>query len=334
MLKKIMKAALAASLVFGMSSVATAETKVSTDVHAYYGQYNSGADGYTAHFINATEAHVSLSGGDGPIKGFMQVEARSDAATQKVDSTGTDITSSKNNLNNAQLAVTYTTGALSVKVGTVSNGATCFYALSNGLGTTTTASYGTYVKCVGYHEADGIQVGFMLPAISGQVQLSIWPSTGGQDMAVSAAGLVAGMVQFKLNSTTETTDDYGDSTDTATTDSALNVGVKVLLSKAMNISLETGSTKTDAGAKTATNGLQFAMAGVGPGEIVVTYGMDSEEDAAGNAGDAVTYTGLTYRIGMGKGVSADFFYASKGTTPDGGDTTTSSWIGGGLEAAF
>jgi hypothetical protein len=323
MLKKIMKAALAASLVFGFSAMASAEmmaAKVSGDVHTYFGSYNSGAKDYTAWFANSSEAHISVTGGSGPLTGFIQVEPRDDRY------------GGGNNFNNAQLAVTYTADALSVKLGTVSNGVACTYSISNGLGTTTTAGYGTYVKCGGYLEQDGIQINYAIPAIKGFAGLTIAATSGGQKTALSASGTLADFVGFRFNSSSFVTDDYSVGTDTAATDSILHIGVKVPFGS-MSVSLDITNTSNEDKTTEASTAIQFRAANVGPGTVIVTVASDDDQND-GNAVSKDAYTGLAYSIGLDKGASADFFYASKANTPDGGDTTTSSYIGGGLNVAF
>jgi hypothetical protein len=320
MLKKIMKAALAASLVIGFSAVAMAEAKVSGDAHAYFGQYTSGAEGYTAHFATASEGHISVTGAAGPLSGFLQVEQRDDRYA-----TG-------NNVNNAQLAVTYKADALSVKIGTVSTGYSCTYAISNGLKTTTTAGYGTYVRCWGYMEQDGIQVNYAIPAIKGFAGLTIAPTTGGQKMAVTATGTMAGMVGFRLNSTSVTTDDYADDSDTAATDSYLHLAVKVPIGS-MSISLDISSNSLEDKSTDSSNAIQFRAADIGPGTIVVTVASDEYKND-GNPESKSTNTGLSYLIALDKGARFDAFYAAKSTTPEGGDAVTSSYIGGGISVAF
>lgn len=325
MLKKIMKAALAASLVFGFSSVTMAEAKVSGDAHSYFGQYTTGAEGYTAHFITASEGHISVTGSAGPLSGFLQVESRDDARTKST---------SGNNVNNAQLAVTYKADALSVKLGTVSNGVSCAYAISNGLKTTTTAAYGTYVKCAGYMEQDGIQVNYAIPAIKGFAGLTIAPSTGGQKIALSATGLLADMVGFRFNQTTVTTDNYADDSDTAASDTYMHVGFKLPLgTPKMTLSLDISNTAMESKATEASTAIQFRAADIGPGTIVVTIGMDDDQND-GTAVSKTSQTGLSYLIALDKGARADFFYAARTDTPEGGDAQTSSWIGGGLSVAF
>jgi hypothetical protein len=320
MLKKIMKAALAASLVIGFSAAASAEmmaAKVSGDVHAYMGQYTTGAEGYTAHFKTATESHINVSGSSGSISGFLQVESRSNA------------------VNNTQQSVKWTSDALSVQLGTVSNGVSCTYAISSGLGTTTTAGLGTYVRCWGYHETDGLQVQYAIPAIKGAVQLSIFPlgDTTGQSMAIGATGTLADMVQFRFNQTTDTNQDYTVSGSTATADSAMHVGFKMGFG-AMSISLDLSTKTPESKADASSTAIQFRMADLGPGSLAVTVASDEYKLAGGDPDNKTSNTALAYLIPMDKGARFDVFYAAKTTTPEGGSATTLSTIGGGLNLAF
>jgi len=345
MLKKIMKAALAASLVFGFSSMATADVKVNGDVKAYFGQYNSGADDYTAHFINVSEGHINVTGKSGPVSLFLQLESRGDTHTEVTyeDAAGDDqeISNSKNNVNNAQLAATYTTGALSVKVGTVATNAGCAIGSFGGLSSSVTNAIGSIDSCLGYTEQDGIQVKYAIPALKGAAMLTIEPSTGGQNMALNLVGM-SGPVYFSIQSLSKVTDKYSDADDTAYTDSVMTIGAKVFLGK-MAVSVDMNSFAKDSAnaaayeTKLADTILAFSMADLGPGTLVVSYQTQkkstSEELAAYGDKDTV-WTNLVYKMGLAKGAALEAFYLSKAETPLDGDTTTQTAFGAGLVANF
>ncbi|MFH2129821.1 MAG: hypothetical protein ABIK68_05545 [bacterium] len=330
MLKKIMKAALAASLVFGFSSMAMAEANVSGDVASYFGQYNTGATGYSAHFITASEGHINVTGASGPIKAFLQVESRDD----RYGFGG-------NNLNNAQLNVTYTVGALGVTLGTVNEGLACEMGLSSGLKTTTTLGYGAAGGCAGYFEQDGIQLSYAIPAIKGAVYLTVQPTTLGQITAFSAAGMIADMVGFRFNTTSDVADDYSVSTDSKVTDTYNHVAVLVPLgTPKMTLSVEVNTTEDKSAGVSTKNErtdtlVQFKGADLGPGMVIATYATKAAK-AAGTKTATITDMDLVYRLDLDKGVGADFFYLSQATKSElpGGTTTTKTWIGGGLFASF
>jgi hypothetical protein len=321
MLKKIMKAALAASLVIGFSAVAMAEAKVSGDVATYFGQYNSGAKNYTSHFANASEGHIKVAGSSGPITGYLEVELRDDRY-------GTG-----NNFNVAQLNAKYVADALSVQIGTVTNGVACTYAISSGLKTTTTVGLGTYISCSGYLEQDGIQVNYAIPAIKGFAGLTIAPTTMGQAMAISATGTLADMVGFRFNQTSYTVDDYSSADDTAVSNSAMHVGFMMPFGT-MSVSLDISSKTNDAKNDYSSTAVQFRAGQVGPGTVIVTVASDENKAVGGDPLNKVGTTGLVYAIDLDKGARADFFYAAKTTTPEVGDATTTSTIGGGLAIGF
>ena len=341
-----MKAALAASLVFGFSSMAMADVKVNGDVATYYGQYNTGEEGYAAHFANASEGHIKVTGKQGPISMFLEVESRDDRY-------GTG-----NNLNNLQLAATWASGPLSVKMGTVTTGLACEFALSSGLKTTTTLGLGAAGGCAGYYEQDGIQATYMIPAIKGAAMLTIMPSTGGQIMALGATGMIADMVGFRFNQSNNTTDDFTDDTDDAVTDSEMHVGVKVplgsakmLLSLEMNTTLDKEATNpvtqaaTDKDLKRSDMAVQFTGKDMGPGTLIFTYATKNMT-FDGDAVVAISDMDLVYRFDLAKGVGFDVFYLSQaslydsdvadfieaatGNSPD----ITKTFIGGGFFASF
>ncbi|NQU65562.1 MAG: hypothetical protein HQ517_14930 [SAR324 cluster bacterium] len=320
MLKKIMKAALAASLVIGFSAVAMAEANVSGDVHSYFGQAASGVEGSAGRFAVASEGHVNVTGNSGSLSGFLQLETRDDRY------------GANSNINNAQLNVAYTADALSVKLGTVNTGIACTYAISNGLGTTTTVGYGTYIACMGYLEQDGIQLQYAIPAIKGAVQLTIAPHAMGQKVAIGATGTLADMVGFRFNQTTDTADDYSVDTDTAASDSYMHIGFKLPMG-AMSFSLDISTATLDNKTTSGSNAFQFRMAELGPGTLAVTLAQ-GETKFDGNPVDKTGHTGLSYLIGLDKGARADFFYAAKTVTPEGGTAVTASYVGGGLNLSF
>ncbi|MBU2647641.1 hypothetical protein KKI24_23235 [bacterium] len=349
MLKKIMKAALAASLVFGFSSMAMAETKVSADVQAYMGQYNSGATNYTSRLAVVSEGHVNFTGSSGPVSAFIQIETRDDASTA---------TNAGRNLNNAQLNLTYTMDLFSVKVGTIATPNTCTHNLSSGLKTSTTMSYGSAGNCDSYLETDGIQFAYMIPAIQGAVVASIHPSALGQNTNIGLSGK-ASMVGFWVTMTSKLSDDWSKKNtagvDEAVTDTASNLGVQVDLgSPKMTLSLEQTSlidkNAKVAGASVKDNegssiNLQFKAADIGPGQVIVTYA-DYEYTKGGSTAKAVKWsntvnTDLVYRIGLGEASGVDLFYISQTTTPTsvnktatGDKATTATYMGAGLFASF
>jgi hypothetical protein len=312
MLKKIMKAALAASLVFGFSSMATADVKVSGDVATYFGQYNTGVEDYTAHFDNASEGHINVTGKSGPISLFLQVESRDDGY-------GYD----GNNLANAQLAATWTAGMASVKLGTVTSGLACEFALSSGLKTTTTLGKGAAGGCAGYFEQDGIQAQYVIPAIKGAVNLTIMPTTTQQVTAIGATGMIADMVGFRFNQSSVVSDDVADPDDDKVTDTMMHLAVKVPLgSPKFLLSLDYNTTEDKNAMDPVTQGtselvgkrvdtaIQFTGKDLGPGTLIFTYAT-KKQTFDGDELVTITDMDFVYRIDLGKGVGFDIFYLSQ-----------------------
>jgi hypothetical protein len=325
-----------------------AEAKVSGDVATYFGQYNSGAKNYTSHFANASEGHIKVSGTSGSLTGYLEVELRDDrygrgavkipASTDSSGDTTDAMTidpsnGNGTNFNVAQLNVKWQSDALSVQLGTVTNGVACTYAISSGLKTTTTVGLGTYISCSGYLEQDGIQVNYAIPAIKGFAGLTIAPTTMGQAMAISATGTLADMVGFRFNQTSYTVDDYSSADDTAVSNSAMHVGFMMPFGT-MSVSLDISSKTNDAKNDYSSTAVQFRAGQVGPGTVIVTVASDENKAVGGDPLNKVGTTGLVYAIDLDKGARADFFYAAKTTTPEVGDATTTSTIGGGLAIGF
>lgn len=332
MLKKIMKSALALSLVFCFSSMAVAEAPhVSGQVQTHWGQYNSGVTGYNSHFQTYMQSQLNFTGSSGPMSYFMQLELRSDSKTKKSDSTGTEIAGeSRNNYNNAQARATYKTGDFAVSVGTVSNWRSCGYTFEGQMGNNLAPT--AWVICPGYTEQDGLQLKYNIEAMKGYASVTIHDDDSNSKMAFTAEGQPTNTIRAFVNTLTTTpkaaaTGVTGDPT------TALLIGAKMTLGK-MTFAIDSGSFDNTATKMTGTDlGLQFSMADLGPGKIVATIG-NSDRLTDGTSTSKTSVNTLVYIVNVAKGSDIRGFYNSKTTTPNVGTATTASYMGGGLQIRF
>ena len=358
-LKKMLKAALAASLVFGMASIGMAADgmNISGRVQSHWGQYTSGADGYKAWFKNTTQGHINVRATSGPMKYFMQIELEDDLNTKSEVTDANTVASdtdgdgqfdtndndtkaravpgfSRSNLNNAQANATYTTGDLSVTIGTAVNWRSCGYTQDAGMGNT--KSRETWVMCDTYKEQDGIDIDYRIAALKGNVSLTIFNTDATNITSIAAEVKPIDMLSVYVNSTTEVPTDAATG-DTGETDTRLMLGLKATFGNmwaAADQSTITQPSATGGDDWTRTRlGLQFGMNGLGPGALTLTYG--TRTDAAGDTLSTDAVTNAVYKVMVAKGANIRGFYTSKGTTPyvagEAGDTTTSSFMGFGLE---
>ncbi len=350
MLKRIMKAALAASLVFGLSSVAAAEESVvkgasfSGQVQTHWGQYNvSAPDGtYAAHFLTHAQGQLNTKASAGPLSIFMQMELRSDSKTKRTISDagydGTEETESteeiggvsKNNYNNAQLRATYKVGDLSVSAGTVSNWRSCGYTHDGQMGNTIMPT--AWGICPGYTEEDGLQVVYAIVPLKGSARVTLHDTDAVSKTSVTAEVKPIDMLSVFVNQLSSTPKDAAAGT-TGDARSSLLFGVKYTFGN-MWVAVDSGSFDDTATKKTGADmGLQFGMKQLGPGDIVVTMGTrDRLTDGESTEKQAVT--NLVYKYPVAKKATIRGFYNSKGVTPTDGDTTTTTYMGGGLELKF
>jgi len=338
MLKKIMKAALAACLVVGMSTYAMAEVKFSGNVASYFGQYDSGVEDYTAHFLNKNESHINASATAGSITGFIQYEVRDASYTVNAggaDSSGDALTGVEHQavVRNSKRYAKWSGGAIGVTIGTISGGGCTMSSVPLATSATWFVGHGA---CPTYFEQDGIDVSLAIPALKGAVEFAIAPktlggSTTGQKMGVSLKGS-AGPAAFQAHYTSITTDDYSDPDDEAVTDTQMLLGASIPFGK-MGVAFDYGSSTPDSKANYTHIGLKFSMKELGPGNFAFVYATEPH-DTDGTATYTMSDLDLVYSIPAGKGSSMDFFYLSKTNTPEEGDGWTRTYIGGGFAIGF
>jgi hypothetical protein len=356
MLKKIMKAALAASLVFGMSSFAyAADGKIGGSFKEYFGQYNSGASGYSAHFANFGEANLQFTGTAGNVSVFYEIESKP----------MTNTTGAARDLTEVQRKVSYKSPIGLVSIGNIVNIGTIPMAASGFK--TSDVPYSTRRALVwaGYKEDDGIDITIPLEGL-GFVQATMYSSAGtaasataaggyavaaGSAAAAVAAGLIPadttdgttmslganlnfGGIGVRVGYTTDKTDDPSSSADQAMESTSLLLGAKVPLGENMAIAFDYASAKVkysawSADAEATALDATFEMKGVGPGKLMVGIDMVTAKDTYKRA-----VTSVVYDIAATKTSGFQIGYIANNYTPDGGSSTTESFMGGGVYASF
>jgi len=335
MLKKIMKAALAASLVFGMSSFAYAEDgfKVGGKFRGYFGQYNSGATNYSAHFVNIEEANVQFKGNAGKLSLYHEQE------TASAKGTSTDY---KNTQTKLSYALPF--GLLSIgnqtSIGTVPMASTGW--------TTSNIPNSTHkgLAVAGYSEEEGI--GLVIPLEGmGAIQFVMYedadnyaaeafhgvPSMEGSSMQL-AADLKFGQIGVRFGYATAKTDDPTNSNDEAYTTTNMLLGAKIGLGENMSVAFDyttaTSSYTTWAeDKKTNAMDVDFQMGGIGPGKIIVSVGTLDRVDVY-----KMAISSVVFDAPVAKGAGFQIGYIANTTTPEVGTATTETFMGGGLYAFF
>lgn len=347
MLKKIMKAALAASLVFGMSSFAYAQDfSVGGKFRTYFGQYDAGTenaagDKYSANFVVKEEANVKFTGKAGKLSLYHELES----------ATGSDY-------NNTQTKLGYVTPIGQLDIGNVTSIGTI--PMSSSGWSTSNIPYSTRRALVwaGYSENEGLQLTVPLEGM-GFVQFTMYEdadnaaaatakgtaaalgatvptSNEGSSMQL-AANLQFGTIGVRVGYATAKTDDPASADDDAMSTTNMLVGAKIALGENMSVAFDYATAKTsyDAWAediKTTAMDADFTMSGVASGKIVVSMDMVTMK-----AGDKIydrTVTSLLYDMPVAKGAGIQAGYIANAKKPEGGDTVTETFLGAGFYASF
>ncbi len=198
MLKKIMKAALAASLVFGMSSFAYAADglKVGASAAEYFGQWNTGAENYTAHMVSVGEAKIKLNGTLGKMMLYHDVEYRYGPDGNM--STATSGEALKQEPYEVQTRLSYPLPFGLFSIGNVVNIATIPFEAGAGFKTSKVpGSTDLGLAFAGYSEKEGLQLHVPLEGM-GFIQLTLrdtafnWTHAAGGDALAYLAANIGG----------------------------------------------------------------------------------------------------------------------------------------------
>lgn len=342
MLKKIMKAALAASLVFGMSSFAYAQDfSVGGKFRSYFGQYSTGAEDYTAHWDVREEANVKLNGKVGKLSVYHEMESATD-----------------DDYKNTQTKLSYVLpfGQLSIgnqtSIGTIpkagsgwstsnipnSTSRTLYvagYSENEGLGIVVPLEGMGFVQFIMYEDSDNLAK-TVAAGTATALGAAVPTSSEGTGMQLGA-DLKFGGIGVRLGYASAATDDPASADDEAMSTSNMMVGASVPLGETMSIAFDYASATTsyDAWADDLAHtnmGLAANIGGIGPGKLVVFYAMETM--AAADPLYAANVTSLMFDAPVGKGAGVQLGYIARTYTPEGGDGVTESFMGGGLYASF
>ncbi len=373
MLKKIMKAALAASLVFGMSSFAYAKDGISVGgkFQEYFGQYDKGSDesttksAYTAHSAVLGEVNLQVKGTLGKMSVFHEVEAVTTVYGKKND-----------HFNAVKSALSYVAPFGKISIGNVVNAGTVPKSSSGWKTSKVPGSTSMYLYISGYWEGPGIDLVVPIEGV-GMVQATYYASGGnaatyvGNSTAIQAGATGSGgwaaadlgsgdyarnsgalkgtsmnlgaVLQFgnigvsaSYATTKEADPTAADNTDELSSTSMGLTG-KMDLNKQISFSLGYAASSMkdddwgDDALKITVNDAAVNL-GVGPGKVILfacttAYKMDDKIK------DTTATSGM-YDYPVAKGAGIQVGYISVATKPEGGDTTTESFVGGGFYAAF
>lgn len=347
MLKKIMKAALAASLVFGMSSFAyAADFSVGGKFRAYFGQYDEGSenasgDKYSANFKSFEEANVKFKGTAGKLSLYHEMETKGDT-----------------DFNNTQTKLSYALPFGLLSIGNMTSIGTI--PMSTSGWTTSNIPYATRraLSWSGYSENEGIGLVVPLEGV-GKLQFIVYEdssnaagstakgiaaamgattptSTEGSSMQ-AAADLKFGKIAVRAGYATAKTDDPENADDDAMTTNNMLLGARIPLGDAMSIGLDYATSKVSYDAwsddlTTTCMDADFQMSGIGPGKLIVSIDMTTVK------GDDKLYdrtvSSLVFDAPVAKGAGFQIGYIANAKKPEGGDTVTETFLGGGLYASF
>lgn len=338
-----MKAALAASLVFGMSSFAyAADASVGGKFRTYFGQYNSGADDYSSHFDVREEANLKFNGKAGKLSVYHELES----------ATGSDY-------NNTQTKLTYATPIGALAIGNVTSIGTI--PMSSSGWSTSNIPYATRRALVwaGYSENEGLQLTVPLEGM-GLVQFTMYEdssnagastakatasglgatvptSTEGSSMQL-AANLKFGTIGVRVGYATAKTDDPASTNDDAMSTTNMLVGVKVALNKMMSVAFDYATDKTSYDAwsddlKATAMDFDFTMGGIAGGKIVLSMDMTTVKGSDKIYDRTVTSFLYDMPVAKGAGIQAGYISNAKKTEST-GDTVTETFMGAGFYASF
>jgi len=355
MLKRIMKTALAASLVLGMSYTAMADVSVGGSFKEYFGQYNSGADDYTAHFDNAGEANLKLKGSSGKVSVYYEIESRTQLGKPATAGNTPSI------VNATQRKVSYLSDFGLISIGTITNIGSIPLA-SSGWKTSNFPGATRKGLFAGYTEADGIDLVLPLGDM-GFVEVSIIPepavlwgdiirgktaagyvaatglATAGDAFLVNqgqtislGANLNLGGPMVRLGFATETVDNPSSSADTAQSSTYLLASVKMPMGNmAIAAAFSTATVNLTSALKTeiTNTSVTLEMADLGPGKLIAAVDMTTIKDTS-----AFMNMSFNYDVSLADGAGLQVGYIADTNTPDGGTAVTESFMGAGFYIAF
>jgi len=346
MLKKLLKAALTACIVAGMSTAAMAWVPVGDsgmllqlDTSGTYGQYNSGVEDTAGYFKAKSETNISWLAMKAPWTVWADIEFDDNDTMKNPRAADTDpATKGLKDMDAVASYVKYAISpALYVKIGSIHHLAGLQYALGFGMVTKTTGHEGWDHS--GYSESPGLEFGYQVSpdllisfAQYAQGAIAMTGQFEGTAMGIQAMGK-AGDIGYKFGYISETTADYDNKDHEGLSNSCMNLGVKIPFGNMWaSVDYSTFTNNTWYGADTAfvttDMAFQLGMKKMGPGDLRIGYAMIADT-LGGDPASAEADLGLAYNIPAGPGFM-QIQYTTKTTTPEGGDAVTQSWMGFGM----
>jgi len=355
MLRNIMKAALAASLVFVMSPCAHAEDSLSLGgaFAVHFGQYNSGNEGYTSNFKSFEEVQVKVRAKVGKLSVYHEMESATD-----------------DDFVNTQTKLSYETPVGLLSLGNVVGIGTIPMSSAGWAGSNIPYSTRRALLVSGYSENEGLQLTVPLEGL-GMVQFTMYEDSdnagnaSNKDVAALAGGTVPsstegssmqlaadlwfGDIGVRAGYATAKTDDPADDADDALSTTNMMLGVWIGLSKNMSVAFDYATAKSSYDAWSddmtfSSMDADFTMKGVGPGKLVLSYDMQSFKGAEKILD--LTVTSVLFDMPVGKSAGVQVGYIANTYKPEdatfeasyaavaGRSEGTETFLGAGFYANF
>jgi hypothetical protein len=312
MLKKLLKAALTACVVVGMSSTAMAWAPIGNtglmfgaSSTASFGQYNTGIEDESAYLTGKQETHFSWYGTAGKWSAWADIEyddhpqmhnsttsaAKTSCSTNAVDGSGDPAVCSVVVGKEIDALVAYINYAISpqmsVRIGNIHHLAGLQYSNDGEMFAYVVGHAGW--NYAGYSEAPGIALYYTISPEM-KVQLSYYTQyaaemTGraeGTAQALDFDGKISG-IDFHIGYISELESDHTDKDAEFDPNVFTNLGVIYPINEAMAVVFDYTTAALTYGSKTHKENvtdmsLQFRMTGLGPGGIYFTYSPITGED--------------------------------------------------------
>lgn len=321
MMKKLFSCCLSVVAFCGISSSAfAAGAEVHGVIQSSFGQYDSGEDSSSSHLRNTHLGAIVFNAKSGKFLGqaefdFITPGSTSDAST--IAPTPVNVSY----LHNDQL--TLIAGRKAV---------TAAKPFSRGGGVDDPCNDTVYQESDHYTHINGY--GFFgsykfkdsstrinLGALSQELIKNTAASDNGYGYHVSIEGAF-NPIEYRLAYTSGTEDDFDDPDDDEISSSATMLSVKYSMNEDLSISVSY-HTKTVDETEFTMGDMQFIGKHLGPGDVLLTYASQEEEDA-----DTDTWLNLVYSIDVGDPSGAiKLMYMTKNTDPQSGDSVTKQFTG-------
>ncbi|OGG96931.1 MAG: hypothetical protein A2508_08115 [Candidatus Lambdaproteobacteria bacterium RIFOXYD12_FULL_49_8] len=331
---KFFKSALLASAALILASAAYAEGEEASDyefkvtgkIRSYFGQYTTGATGYSGHMTEFNEGNIAGEVKRGGMKGYYEIESREDNVAP---------------ITIRQITYTWENG-LTLGVGTFKPKWGYSFSADAFTDTSESAHYGFYKGETTKLEGDGLDLEYKFG--DHKVGVNLYEDdrinkTKGSTTQVGAQGKIAG-IGYRIGSISALTDDHQGGETAASSAAHLGVEYKadsffVTLDSASKTKGTPKTTNATTGITTAAYETKYTDAAlqvgvdVGDDQVVVTLAQESTGSVTDYA-----YTNLVYVMPVAKGADIRLLYSAASTTPASGTATTASFAGLGMVVKF